>query len=97
MLFFFLLVVLHHNKLTHTDLKPENILFVESDYIVKYNAKMVSLFLVSPHLNLEIRASVFIWALKYVQKGQVIELGFLEICFVLFEMYCLSSKPVILL
>ncbi|XP_065704908.1 dual specificity protein kinase CLK4 isoform X1 [Patagioenas fasciata] len=31
---------LHHNKLTHTDLKPENILFVESDYIVKYNAKM---------------------------------------------------------
>lgn len=38
----FFLVVLHHNKLTHTDLKPENILFVESDYIVKYNAKMVS-------------------------------------------------------
>uniref|UniRef100_A0A8D0FGY6 dual-specificity kinase n=1 Tax=Strix occidentalis caurina TaxID=311401 RepID=A0A8D0FGY6_STROC len=33
---------LHHNKLTHTDLKPENILFVESDYIVKYNAKMVN-------------------------------------------------------
>lgn len=44
---FFFLVVLHHNKLTHTDLKPENILFVESDYIVKYNAKMVSLFFVS--------------------------------------------------
>lgn len=51
MLFFFFLVVLHHNKLTHTDLKPENILFVESDYIVKYNAKMVSLFFVSPNLN----------------------------------------------
>lgn len=48
---FFFLVVLHHNKLTHTDLKPENILFVESDYIVKYNAKMVSLFFVSPGLN----------------------------------------------
>lgn len=36
------LVVLHHNKLTHTDLKPENILFVKSDYVVKYNSKMVS-------------------------------------------------------
>lgn len=47
----FFLVVLHHNKLTHTDLKPENILFVESDYIVKYNAKMVSLFFVSSNLN----------------------------------------------
>ena len=35
-------VVLHHNKLTHTDLKPENILFVKSDYVVKYNSKMVS-------------------------------------------------------
>lgn len=54
----FFLVVLHHNKLTHTDLKPENILFVESDYIVKYNAKMVSLFFVSP--NLSCTASVFI-------------------------------------
>lgn len=41
-LFLFLFPVLHHNKLTHTDLKPENILFVESDYIVKYNCKMVS-------------------------------------------------------
>ena len=40
----FLFAVLHHNKLTHTDLKPENILFVESDYVVKYNSKMVSLF-----------------------------------------------------
>lgn len=70
---------------------------MESDYIVKYNAKMVSLFLVSPHLNLEIRAFVFIWALKYVQNSQVIELGSLETYFVLFEVYCLSSKPVILL
>lgn len=35
---------LHHNKLTHTDLKPENILFVESDYVIKYNSKMVSSF-----------------------------------------------------
>uniref|UniRef100_A0A8C8ZDE0 dual-specificity kinase n=1 Tax=Prolemur simus TaxID=1328070 RepID=A0A8C8ZDE0_PROSS len=33
---------LHHNKLTHTDLKPENILFVKSDYVVKYNSKMVN-------------------------------------------------------
>lgn len=47
----FFLLVLHHNKLTHTDLKPENILFVESDYIVKYNAKMVSLFFLSPNFN----------------------------------------------
>ncbi|XP_078509440.1 dual specificity protein kinase CLK4-like isoform X2 [Lissotriton helveticus] len=31
---------LHHNKLTHTDLKPENILFIQSDYVVHYNAKM---------------------------------------------------------
>uniref|UniRef100_A0A6Q2ZAL1 dual-specificity kinase n=2 Tax=Esox lucius TaxID=8010 RepID=A0A6Q2ZAL1_ESOLU len=31
---------LHRNKLTHTDLKPENILFVNSDYDMKYNAKM---------------------------------------------------------
>ncbi|XP_028668945.1 dual specificity protein kinase CLK4b isoform X2 [Erpetoichthys calabaricus] len=31
---------LHQNKLTHTDLKPENILFVNSDYIMEYNAKM---------------------------------------------------------
>lgn len=54
----FFLVVLHHNKLTHTDLKPENILFVESDYIVKYNAKMVSLFFVSQ--NLSCSTSVFI-------------------------------------
>ncbi|POI32204.1 hypothetical protein CIB84_004039 [Bambusicola thoracicus] len=42
---------LHHNKLTHTDLKPENILFVESDYIVKYNAKMVSLGFSSQRCN----------------------------------------------
>lgn len=48
----FFLVVLHHNKLTHTDLKPENILFVESDYIVKYNAKMVSLFFCFSKLEL---------------------------------------------
>uniref|UniRef100_A0A8C7K4C5 dual-specificity kinase n=1 Tax=Oncorhynchus kisutch TaxID=8019 RepID=A0A8C7K4C5_ONCKI len=31
---------LHKNKLTHTDLKPENILFVDSEYDIKYNAKM---------------------------------------------------------
>ncbi|MGH0130198.1 UNVERIFIED_CONTAM: hypothetical protein FKN15_053996 [Acipenser sinensis] len=31
---------LHRNKLTHTDLKPENILFLNSDYIMEYNAKM---------------------------------------------------------
>lgn len=52
----FFLVVLHHNKLTHTDLKPENILFVESDYIVKYNAKMVSLFFL-------LALNFFIWTL----------------------------------
>lgn len=40
--FFCSFIVLHHNKLTHTDLKPENILFVKSDYVVKYNSKMVS-------------------------------------------------------
>lgn len=33
--------VLHKNKLTHTDLKPENILFVDSEYDIEYNAKMV--------------------------------------------------------
>lgn len=33
--------VLHKNKLTHTDLKPENILFIESDYDMEYNPKMV--------------------------------------------------------
>ncbi|XP_066505669.1 dual specificity protein kinase CLK4 [Hoplias malabaricus] len=31
---------LHKNKLTHTDLKPENILFIDSEYDLKYNAKM---------------------------------------------------------
>lgn len=35
------LSVLHKNKLTHTDLKPENILFIESDYDMEYNPKMV--------------------------------------------------------
>lgn len=34
-------LVLHKNKLTHTDLKPENILFVNSEYDIKYNSKMV--------------------------------------------------------
>lgn len=33
---------MHKNKLTHTDLKPENILFVESEYNLSYNGKMVS-------------------------------------------------------
>lgn len=32
---------MHKNKLTHTDLKPENILFIESDYDIEYNPKMV--------------------------------------------------------
>lgn len=39
---FFFLPVLHENKLTHTDLKPENILFVDSEYDLEYNEKMVS-------------------------------------------------------
>lgn len=34
--------VMHSNKLTHTDLKPENILFVDSEYDLEYNGKMVS-------------------------------------------------------
>lgn len=33
---------MHKNKLTHTDLKPENILFVDSEYELEYNSKMVS-------------------------------------------------------
>lgn len=39
---FFLVAVLHENKLTHTDLKPENILFVNSDYEVSYNPRKVT-------------------------------------------------------
>lgn len=35
---------LHDNELTHTDLKPENILFVDSDYVLTYDAKKVRLF-----------------------------------------------------
>lgn len=42
LLFVFLFfIVLHKNKLTHTDLKPENILFIDSDYDMEYNIKMV--------------------------------------------------------
>ena len=35
--------VLHDMKMTHTDLKPENMLFVDSDFDIFYNQKMVSL------------------------------------------------------
>lgn len=38
---------LHDNELTHTDLKPENILFVDSDYVLTYDAKKVRLFVYS--------------------------------------------------
>lgn len=34
--------VMHSNKLSHTDLKPENILFIDSEYDLEYNGKMVS-------------------------------------------------------
>ena len=32
---------LHRTRLTHTDLKPENILFVDSDFDIYYDARMV--------------------------------------------------------
>jgi len=86
----FFLVVLHHNKLTHTDLKPENILFVESDYIVKYNAKMVSLFFVS-----QLELGCFCLQLNFYFKKYELQRssGILDFFFFLCSLRCTNFLP----